>query len=46
MSYLPGPLKTEIEKFLEPWRAKYGERDPNWAGRGWDAVTLIAAADR
>lgn len=38
------PLKTEIEKFLAPWRAKYGDRDPNWAGRGWDAVTLIAAA--
>jgi branched-chain amino acid transport system substrate-binding protein len=39
-----GPLKSEIAKFLEPWRAKYGERDPNWAGRGWDAITLIAAA--
>ena len=38
------PLKTEIEKFLVPWRAKYQDRDPNWAGRGWDAVTLIAAA--
>jgi branched-chain amino acid transport system substrate-binding protein len=38
------PLKTEIEKFLDPWRAKYQDRDPNWAGRGWDAVTLIAAA--
>src|SRR5580692_3320888 len=39
-----GPLKVEIAKFLEPWRAKYGDRDPNWAGRGWDAVMLIAAA--
>jgi branched-chain amino acid transport system substrate-binding protein len=38
------PLKTEIARFLEPWRAKYGDRDPNWAGRGWDAITLIAAA--
>lgn len=38
------PLKTEIGKFLEPWRAKFKDRDPNWAGRGWDAVTLIAAA--
>lgn len=38
------PLKTEIGKFLQPWRAKYGDRDPNWAGRGWDAVTLAAAA--
>jgi branched-chain amino acid transport system substrate-binding protein len=39
-----GPLKTEIGKFLTPWRAKYKDRDPNWAGRGWDAVMLIAAA--
>jgi len=39
-----GALNTEIAKFLEPWRAKYGDRDPNWAGRGWDAVTLISAA--
>jgi branched-chain amino acid transport system substrate-binding protein len=39
-----GALKTEIAKFLEPWRAKYGDRDPNWAGRGWDAVTVISAA--
>ncbi len=38
------PLKTEIGKFLTPWRAKYQDRDPNWAGRGWDAVMLIAAA--
>jgi len=39
-----GVLKQEIGKFLEPWRAKYGDRDPNWAGRGWDAVVLTAAA--
>jgi len=39
-----GTLKTEIGKFLQPWRAKYGDRDPNWAARGWDAVSLIAAA--
>ena len=38
------PLKTEIGKFLTPWRVKYQDRDPNWAGRGWDAVMLIAAA--
>jgi len=37
-------MLTEIAKVLEPWRAKYGDRDPNWAGRGWDAVTLTAAA--
>jgi ABC-type branched-subunit amino acid transport system substrate-binding protein len=39
-----GALKTEIGKFLQPWRAKYQDRDPNWAGRGWDAVMLTAAA--
>jgi len=39
-----GALKAEIGKFLTPWRAKYGDRDPNWAGRGWDAIMLTAAA--
>jgi branched-chain amino acid transport system substrate-binding protein len=39
-----GALKSEIGKFLQPWQAKYGDRDPNWAGRGWDAVMLTAAA--
>jgi branched-chain amino acid transport system substrate-binding protein len=37
-------LKLEIAKFLDSWRAKYGDRDPNWAGRGWDAIMLTAAA--
>jgi ABC-type branched-subunit amino acid transport system substrate-binding protein len=39
-----GPLKQEIGRFLLPWRAKYGDRDPGWAGRAWDAVMLAAAA--
>ena len=39
-----GALKTEIGKFLTPWRAKHSDRDPNWAGRGWDAIMLTAAA--
>jgi branched-chain amino acid transport system substrate-binding protein len=39
-----GPLKTAIGDFLTPWKAKYGDRDPNWAGRGWDAVFVIQAA--
>jgi branched-chain amino acid transport system substrate-binding protein len=39
-----GALKKEISGFLEPWRAKYQDRDPNWAGRGWDAVMLTARA--
>ena len=39
-----GPLKKAINDFLLPWKAKHGERDPNWAGRGWDAVMITAAA--
>jgi ABC-type branched-subunit amino acid transport system substrate-binding protein len=39
-----GALKSEIGKFLTPWRAKFQDRDPNWAGRGWDAVMITAAA--
>ncbi|MCW2238787.1 ABC transporter substrate-binding protein [Azospirillum canadense] len=38
------PTKAEIGKFLEPWRAKFGDRDPNWASRGWDGVMLTVAA--
>jgi len=39
-----GALKAAIAKFLDPWRAKYGDRDPNWAARGWDGVLLTAKA--
>jgi branched-chain amino acid transport system substrate-binding protein len=39
-----GGLKKAIGDFMVPWRAKYGERDPNWAGRGWDAVFVMQAA--
>jgi branched-chain amino acid transport system substrate-binding protein len=39
-----GALKAAIGKFLEPWKAKYGDRDPNWAARGWDGVMLTAKA--
>ncbi|KPL52630.1 hypothetical protein ABB55_10675 [Prosthecomicrobium hirschii] len=39
-----GALKTEIGKFLVPWRAKFADRDPNWASRGWDGVMLAVAA--
>ncbi|MBX9845276.1 MAG: ABC transporter substrate-binding protein [Xanthobacteraceae bacterium] len=38
------PMKAEITRFLAPWKAKYQDRDPNWAARGWDAVQLTAAA--
>ncbi|MBL8376874.1 MAG: ABC transporter substrate-binding protein [Burkholderiales bacterium] len=39
-----GALKKAITDFLGPWKAKHGDRDPNWAGRGWDAVMLTVAA--
>lgn len=43
-AYPDGPLKQAIGQFLEPWRAKFGDRDPNWASRGWDSIMLTAAA--
>jgi branched-chain amino acid transport system substrate-binding protein len=39
-----GALKQEIGRFLPLWRSKQGERDPGWAGKGWDALMLTAAA--
>jgi branched-chain amino acid transport system substrate-binding protein len=39
-----GALKAEIAKFLGPWKAKHGDRDPNWAARGWDGVMLTVKA--
>ena len=39
-----GPLKAEIAKFLPLWQAKFGNRDPNWGARGWDALLLTAKA--
>lgn len=39
-----GPLRKAIGDFLVPWKAKYADRDPNWAGRGWDAVMITVAA--
>jgi branched-chain amino acid transport system substrate-binding protein len=43
-AYPDGPLKKAMGQFLEPWRAKFADRDPNWASRGWDSVMLTAAA--
>jgi ABC-type branched-subunit amino acid transport system substrate-binding protein len=31
-------------EFLKVWQAKYGDRDPTWAARGWDAMHVVAAA--
>ena len=39
-----GPVKAEISKFLPLWKAKFGDRDPNWGSRGWDAVLLTQKA--
>lgn len=39
-----GELKDAIAAFLGPWRAAHGDRDPNWGGRGWDAVMLVKQA--
>src|SRR4029078_12761494 len=39
-----GPVKAEISKFLPLWKAKFGDRDPNWGSRGWDAGLLTQKA--
>jgi len=43
-AYPDGALKTAIGDFLKPWREKYGDRDPNWASRGWDSVLITVEA--
>ena len=40
------PTKKVIAQFLTPWREAYGERDPFWAGRGYDAMMILASAVR
>jgi len=39
-----GAVKQEIGRFLPLWCAKYNDRDPGWAGRGWDALMITKAA--
>jgi branched-chain amino acid transport system substrate-binding protein len=39
-----GALKQEIGRFLPLWKAKFGDRDPGWAGKGWDALMITKAA--
>ena len=39
-----GPLKAELAKFVPLWRAKHGDRDSYWAGKGWDALSLAVTA--
>jgi ABC-type branched-subunit amino acid transport system substrate-binding protein len=38
------PTRAEADRFLSLWTPKYGDRDMTWAGRGWDAIMLAAAA--
>jgi branched-chain amino acid transport system substrate-binding protein len=33
-------------EFLTLWKAKYGDRDPTWASRGWDALQTVVVAVR
>ena len=40
------PVKKVIADFAGPWRELYGERDPFWGGRGYDAMMILAAAIR
>jgi branched-chain amino acid transport system substrate-binding protein len=38
------PTKKVIAQFVAPWRELYGERDPFWGGRGYDAMMILASA--
>jgi branched-chain amino acid transport system substrate-binding protein len=38
------PTKKVIAQFVAPWRELYGDRDPFWAGRGYDAMMVLASA--
>jgi branched-chain amino acid transport system substrate-binding protein len=40
------PSKKVIAQFVAPWRELYGDRDPFWAGRGYDAMMVLASAIR
>jgi ABC-type branched-subunit amino acid transport system substrate-binding protein len=40
----PGLKSTQ--DFMKLWTEKYGDRDPTWAARGWDAVQTVVAAIR
>jgi branched-chain amino acid transport system substrate-binding protein len=38
------PTREQAGRFLKLWQPKYADRDMTWAGRGWDALMLAAAA--
>lgn len=31
-------------EFLSLWKSRYGDRDPTWGSRGWDAFQVLIAA--
>ena len=33
-------------EFLTSWKARFGDRDPTWGSRGWDAFHVVVAAIR
>lgn len=37
-----GPGRQAAQAFLDTWKAKYGDRDPNAAARAWDSFALLA----
>ena len=39
-----GAMKQEIARFMPLWKAKFGDRDPIWAGKAWDAMMVAIAA--
>lgn len=41
---LNDPVRRALGPFVQAWTARYGQRDPAYAGRGWDAVHLVAEA--
>lgn len=40
------PSLKSTHDFMALWTAKFGDRDPTWAARGWDAVLTVVAAIR
>lgn len=38
------PFRKPAAEFMELWVPKYGDRDPMFPGRGWDAILVVAAA--
>lgn len=38
------PAKAVIAQFIGPWRKAYGDRDPTYGGRAYDALLVVAKA--